>query len=216
MAEPEIVQAEKNQEDSAAEAVDAVTVQPAAELTTEIAPASTAKPLKSRVRTDKGRLHAVRHGVLARYPLEALRRLGEDGKALRRLERRFREELKPGGVLGEMFFDKFWSSFLRCLLAARTEANAFVPRAQSQHGQTATSTIVGEELPILVVSEKQGLGAAGESLPPDVLRELALVQRYDAHFGKEAYKALALLLILRRNGTSGLGQAMATAFGLEG
>ena len=34
-------------------------------------------------------------------PLKALRHLGEDGEALRRLERRFRAELKPRGIIAD-------------------------------------------------------------------------------------------------------------------
>ena len=66
-------------------------------------------------RKDTGRLHAVRHGALSRYPLEALRHLGENSKSLRRMEQRFRTELKPHGEIAEVVFDRFWSSYLRCL-----------------------------------------------------------------------------------------------------
>jgi len=48
----------------------------------------------------------------------------------------------------------------------------------------------------------------------DVFRQLLLVQRYDRHFGRDMYQALALLLILRNKGEAGLEQSVAKMFGV--
>jgi hypothetical protein len=167
-------------------------------------------------RKDAGRLHAVRHAVLSRYPLEALRHLGEDTKSLRRLERRFRAELKPQGAIAEVVFDRFWSSYLRCLLAARTEANVFLRQGQdSNQGKTKPCLLDGH-FPTLVVDQSAGAVLTPAPLGAETLHELALVQRYDRHFGKEMYVTLALLLVLRSSGEAGLEDALASAFGVGG
>jgi hypothetical protein len=167
-------------------------------------------------RKDTGRLHAVRHAVLSRYPLEALRHLGEDPKVLRRLERRFRAELKPQGAIADVVFDRFWSSYLRCLLAARTEANVFLRQGQGSDKGRDKLRLLDGDLPTLVLDQSAEPGLTREPLESDTLHELALVQRYDRHFGKEMFSALALLLVLRRSGETGLEDALAKAFGVGG
>jgi hypothetical protein len=57
----------------------------------------------SLTRRDKNR-YAARHGVLSRYPLEALVHVRENIRSLRRIERKFRAELKPSGFAAEMLF----------------------------------------------------------------------------------------------------------------
>ncbi len=69
------------------------------------------------VRKDKQRLHAMRHGILSQYPLQALALLGENTRRLRQMERVLRTELKISGTLQNILFDRVWSCFLRCLLA---------------------------------------------------------------------------------------------------
>jgi len=171
--------------------------------------------MKSKcARKDRGHLHAVRHGVLARYPLEALQHLGEDSKALRRLERRFRAELRPRGIIADLFFDRFWSSYLRCLLAARGEASAFLPADQDASEATRVPALIQADLPALVLDDEQEVKVLRQALAPDVLRHLLLVQRYDRHFSREMYQALALLLVLRANGEPGLEQSITRMFGV--
>ena len=80
-----------------------------------------------RARKDKRGLHTMRHAMLTRYPLQALARLGENVRHLRKIEREFRAELKPVGMVGQMLFDRMFSAYLRCLLAARAEAIALIP-----------------------------------------------------------------------------------------
>jgi hypothetical protein len=43
-----------------------------------------------------------------------------------------------------------------------------------------------------------------QELPPELLRDLVLVQRYDRHHSRELYRALGLLLLLRRGGEPAL------------
>ena len=166
-------------------------------------------------RKDTGRLHAVRHGALSRYPLEALRHLGENSKSLRRMEQRFRTELKPHGEIAEVVFDRFWSSYLRCLLAARTEANVFLRQGDGLSQGKSKPRLVDGDFPTLVVEHSAKPGLMLEPLGAETLHELALVQRYDRHFAKEMYGALALLLVMRRSGEAGLEDALAQIFGIR-
>ena len=63
-------------------------------------------------RTDSGKLHRARHGILSREVLDSLVKAGEDRKTLRRLERQYRKTLQPTGPFGTLSFDRFWSSYL--------------------------------------------------------------------------------------------------------
>jgi hypothetical protein len=55
----------------------------------------------TRARTDRGKLHARHHGVLSRNPLEALIRLGETPRHLRKIKKMLRAELMPSGLSGK-------------------------------------------------------------------------------------------------------------------
>jgi hypothetical protein len=55
-------------------------------------------------RKDREHIHAIRHAVLSRYRLEALVYVRENARSLRRIERKFRAELKPSGFAAEMLF----------------------------------------------------------------------------------------------------------------
>ncbi len=59
--------------------------------------------------------------------MAALIRLGENRRELIKIYKKLRADLKPTGILGEILFDRAWSSYLRCLLIARVEADLFVP-----------------------------------------------------------------------------------------
>lgn len=178
-------------------------------------PCQGAAPGKKLKRKDVGHFHTVRHGVLSRHPLEVLRRLGEDTKALRRLESRLRAALKPDGVLRELIFDKFWSSHLRGLLAVRIEAMVVATLAQPADRPTCTPSLIEREAPTLVYSEVQNHCFPSEVLFASVLRDLCLIQRYDAHFRKEEFRALALLLVSLSDGEEGLAQAIAQMLGIN-
>ena len=166
-----------------------------------------------RNRKDKNRLHAAHHAVLSRYPLEALARLGENTKSLRRIERKFRAYLKPTGIVGDALFDRFFSSYLRCVLAARAEAATFAPIDQPAGQAGLIASLKERELPTLVFQESD---VAGETyLSADLLRQLALAARYDAHFSREMYRALAMLLMLRSGGEAGLDQCVGKILGVN-
>jgi hypothetical protein len=166
-----------------------------------------------RTRKDKNRIHAARHAVLSRYPLEALARLGENVRSLRRVERKFREELKPSGILGAVLFDRFFSSYLRCVLAARAEAATFAPIDQHAGEPRLIASLREREVPTLVL---QHSGRTSEAyLSADLLRQLALAARYDAHFSREMYRALAMLLVRRSGGEAGLEQWVEKILGVS-
>jgi len=185
------------------------------EIVTQEGSAPGARKNNRQKRSDAGRLHATRHGVVARYPLEALRHLGEDPSVLRRIEKGFRAELKPQGAIAEVLFDRFFSSYLRCLLAARVESSMFLRQRQEHNNENLTSKLLTAPLPTLIV-EKTVESGLPKGMDREVLNELALVQRYDSHFSKEMLKALGLLLVLRRNGEAGLEAAFCNLFGVEG
>ena len=172
-------------------------------------------PMNDGRRKDKGHLHATRHAALSRYPLEALRHLGENPKTLRRQERRLRAKLKPPGVIGAIVFDRFWSSYLRCLLAARSELSALAPADIPTGQKSAGPSLREREVPTLVLPEAQDQRMTYEALPPDLFRQLALVQRYDRHFSREMYRALAMLLVLRSSGEAGLEQCIRHLLGVK-
>lgn len=164
-------------------------------------------------RKDKNRLHATRHGVLSRHPLETLARLGENVRSLRRIERKFREELKPSGILAEMLFDRFFSSYLRCMMLARAEAATFTPPYPPAGESSLVTSLKEREVPTLVFQDSSGTTEA--HLSADLLGQLALVARYDAHFSKEMYRALGVLLILRSGGEAALEQCAGKIFGVS-
>ena len=166
-----------------------------------------------RKRKDSGHLHATRHAVLSRYPLEALRHLGEDVKQFRRMERRLRATLKPRGEIGGIFFDRFFSSYLRCLLAARLEASAFEPKEAAARQPKALPTLRELEFPTLLLPEENDDRVIHAIFPPDLFRELVLVQRYDGHFAREMYRALSMLLVLRGNGDASLVHCLGQMLG---
>jgi hypothetical protein len=167
--------------------------------------------IPSAPRKDRTRIHMTRHAVLSRFPLQALAALGENVRQLRRLEAKFRAELKPSSAVGGMLFDRMWSSYLRCLLAARAEAMALGPDEQ-QTDATTTPTLVRKELPTLVWPDQP---TAKEKLSSELFRYLALVQRYDSHFSRELYKCLGMLLVLRDNGEAVLARCITKTLGIN-
>jgi hypothetical protein len=169
----------------------------------------------SHKRKDKGHLHATRHGVLSCYLYEALQTLGEDVKKFRRIERRFREALKPDGEIGNMVFDRFYSSYLRSVLGARIEASAVTPTATSASHSAVVPTLLERDVPTLVWPDGEKNPSIHANFPPDLIRELVLIQRYDRHYSREMFRALSLLLVLRDSGEDGLQQCIAQILGLN-
>jgi len=154
---------------------------------------------ETRARKDKGELHVRHHGVLSRNPMQALIRLGENPRELLKIEKMLGAELKPTGMLGKNLFDRAWSSFLRCLLIARMEARLFMPVSQNDSDQMPE--LKEMELPTLVWPEP---GASNYNFSDDLTRRLETVLRYDAHFAREFYRAVGMLLALQNGGVSAL------------
>jgi hypothetical protein len=163
----------------------------------------------TRPRKDKKRLHATRHAVLSRYPLEALARRGVNIRQLRRIERMLRAELKPTGIIAEILFDRAWSSYLRCLLIALAETHLFAP-VDSRLNSTRTPQLQELELPTLVWLENNG---SLVNLSVDLLKHLSIVQRYDNHFSREFFRAIDMLIAMRSGGEAGLTRQIEKTLG---
>ena len=152
-----------------------------------------------RARNDKKQLHARHHGVLSRHPLQALVRRGENLRELRQIEKMLRAELKPVGIFAELLFDRAWSSFLRCLLIARTEARLFTP--VNQNDANAEPKLKEAELQTLVWPEP---GTTNYDFSRDLITQLETVLRYDGHHTREFHRSVVSLLALRDGGVRAL------------
>lgn len=159
-------------------------------------------------RKDKNRVHATHHGILSRNALEALVRSGENVRELRRVKRLLRAELQPEGMMGEIIFDRAWSAYLRCILISRTEANILAPKDPALGPAERTPILRESRLPTLVYEDAEML----RSFSGELLRCLALVQRYDAHVVREFYRAVGMLLTMR-GAAPGITQQLAKAAG---
>lgn len=178
--------------------------------TGEISAGGARRPkLTRRARKDKNRLHATHHGILSRHPLQALVNGGENIRELRRTKRLLRAELCPRGVLGEIFFDRAWCSFLRCILIARTETNIFAPENQTSGLSDQVPILREANVPTLVYSDAELLN----SFSAELLKLLGIVQRYDSHFSREFYRVVGMLLAMRDTGDQGLTEQFAKAAG---
>ena len=169
-------------------------------------------------RTDSGKLHRVKHGILSREALDALVQVGEDRKTFRRLERQYRAALRPIGPFGDLFFDRFWSSYLKLILVGRLETQLFAGKSVGKSKSDSLVLVPGHQ-PTLVSQHPDGQPVEAiplnEELPPDLLRGLVLAQRYDRHHSREMYRALALLLLLRRGGQAALESWAIEMFGAK-
>ena len=162
------------------------------------------------VRTDKRRVHAMRHGAQSKYPLEALARLGENTRRLRRMERALRAEVNPSGILGDIFFDRGWSAYLHCVLAARLENLILCPSKGAEDPPTQAPNLVEGELPVLIWKTHEN---AHGNFPPDLFQQLALAQRYDAHHSREMVRYFGLLSLLKNRGEVGLEECVEKMLG---
>jgi hypothetical protein len=165
-----------------------------------------------RVRKDKNRVHTTRHGVLSRYPLETLVSLGENKRRLLKIEKNFLAELRPAGAIANAIFDKMFSCYLRCLLAAKLEARALIPvDSPGPHGGRRVARISAEELPTLIFSDETQHHLY--NLSSDLWSQIALVQKYDSHFSREFFRSLGLLLVLKTGGEASLAKCIGKALG---
>ena len=163
------------------------------------------KPKRKRPtsnRSDTARLHATKHGILARPLFEALEGRDENIRQLRAIERVLREELQPVGILGELLFDRAWSSYLRCLLIVRTEARVLTP-----DGPPTKPSFMAH------VPDLESAPFSYDDISLRHLQHLALIQRYDAHFSRDFFRAAALLMAMRDGGKAGLTRQLEKSFG---
>jgi hypothetical protein len=153
----------------------------------------------TRRRKDTGKLHARHHGVLSRNPLESLLRLGENPRHLRKIKKMLRAELKPVGIIGEILFDIGWSAYLRCVLISRVETHLFIPvdRGDSER----MPELKKMELPTLVFPEA---GATNYGFSDDLMKHLETALRYDAHYSRQFFAAVRLLVAMQTGGLAGL------------
>lgn len=170
---------------------------------------------QKRARKDTGGVHVVSHGLLSRDPFEILRRLDENPQKLRRLERRLRKALRPEGEIGKLIFDKFWSSHLRSLLAARIEAMIVARLDPSVDRPTSAPILVDKENPTLVFSERMDDRTGGVFRLTNVLTDLCLLEKYSVPIRKEEFRALALLLVSLGHGEDGLAESIGQILGLN-
>ncbi len=133
---------------------------------------------KSSGRKDRGRRHVVRGSVLSRSLIQTLERLGENVRALKRMESELRATLKPLGALGRLIFDRFWASILRLILVSRLEENGLAPQGITAKNSASVPSLREGALPILVLP---GDGDGSREDPErtivfdsDVFRRLAL------------------------------------------
>jgi hypothetical protein len=162
-----------------------------------------------RPRGDKGKLHRRRNGLLSKHPLQVLARKGENIRDICRQERGLRAELQPPGALGKILFDRLWSSYLRCLLIDLIEAELLSPDQQHATRSTQLPTLRVDHVPTLVYENL----VAPDGVCADILKYLAITQRYDAHYFNEFYRNLGLLLAFRNRGVSGLTDELLKSLG---
>jgi hypothetical protein len=111
-----------------------------------------------------------------------------------------RAELRPQGIFAEMIFDRAWASYLRCLLIADVEKQAFTID-HSLDGTMRLPALAERERPTLVFGDDAN---ALSGFSPELMSYLAITQRYDAHFAREFYRACGMLLALKTTGETGL------------
>jgi hypothetical protein len=170
-------------------------------------------------RKDRGRRHAVHGSVLSRSLIRTLERVGENVRALRKIENELRATLKPRGALGRLFFDRFWASVLRLILVARLEEGGLASGGSTAKNSASVPSLREGDLPILVLP-----GSADGCMDDlektivfdsDVFRRLALIARYDRSAAREMYRTMSLLLIMRSEGEAGLENWVRATVGVK-
>jgi hypothetical protein len=148
-------------------------------------------------RTDKNRLHVMRHEVLSRNLLEALVERGESGREWRDLMRELRAELHVEGPVASLFFDRLCSSMLREALISIAERKIFVATDESPGFDSRLKR--ANEIAIATNSTNvDGPQAV------NLLHYLPIMQRYACHQRKEFDHNLGALLELHEGGPKAL------------
>ena len=161
----------------------------------------------SKKRRDKGSTHATRCGLLSRDIVRALVRSGENLRSIRRYEKQLRAFFRVRGILGELFFDRWWSSHLRLLLSGKLEARVLTSD-HSNRPKPILPELREGDTPYLVttsdLNEFDGAQGFDSGLPQDLFHDLALVPRYHGHFAHEEDRMLVPLLLMRKGGEAAL------------
>lgn len=149
-------------------------------------------------RTDKNRLHALKHGILSRNLLEALVARGESLREWRNLIRELRVALHVEDALARIFFDRLCAALMREALSSIAEREIFV----------ATDESPGFEARVKRASMPAQLtnGTVGGQQALDLLRHLSPLERYGSRYRKEFDQNLGALLALRDGGPKALAQ----------
>jgi hypothetical protein len=200
---------------SDAEGINSESISHMKESTDHPAPNLTAprKANRAQRRADKGHTQATRGGLLSKNIEQALIRSGENPRTLRRYKKRYRNLFKPQGMRSESLFDWFWSCHLRLLLAAKMEATLLTPDHSLQRPPILAQLREGE-LPTLVSESDPSESAVSQGFHADCSRDLfhclALAQRYDAYFAREAFRTADLLLDIREGGKNAVESSVVT------
>jgi hypothetical protein len=148
-------------------------------------------------------------GILSSHPRQALVAAGESIQVLARIERSLRQELQPIGAIAQILFDRLLACLWRCMLIARKEKNVFA--AENQPGTYEERFELAKQARMLALAG--GNSKSLDNQPADLLKNLAITQRYDGHCFREFFRALGLLLALRGGGDAGLTVVLAKTFG---
>jgi hypothetical protein len=118
---------------------------------------------------DAVRLNALKHGLLSQESLLP----GEDGEALRELDERLRDELRPIGELENLLVDRIIASHWRLRRLGRVEAGIF---SQEFYGDVGDSD--ASMLGLSFIRDGNGANAFSK------------LSRYEAAIERSLYKAL--------------------------
>jgi hypothetical protein len=162
-----------------------------------------------RARKDKTQSATTRHGVLSSHPREALIKAGANRRELQRIERSLREELRPKGIIGQILFDRLLSCLWRCSLIALKEKNVFAAENRPCNFKERLEQ-ADQSLALRILNINSNIS---DNQPIDLLKNLSITQRYDAHFFREFSRALDMLLALRGGEDAGLTLLLAKTFG---
>jgi hypothetical protein len=88
------------------------------------------------------------------------------------------EELRPKGIIGQILFDRLLSGLWRCSLIALKEKNVFAGENRPGNFEERLE----QPNQSLVWALVSGNSEPGDNQPSDLLKNLSITQRYDAHF----------------------------------
>jgi hypothetical protein len=150
-------------------------------------------------RTDKNRLHALKHGILSRNLLEALVERGESLREWRDFIRELRAELQVEGPLAGLYFDRMCAAMMRDTLISIAERTIFVATDESAAFE---ARLKQANLVALATDGKNVEGPQAVTL----LTHLPTLQRYGSQHRKEFDRSLGTLLALLEGGLKALAQ----------